>query len=243
MKMKLKPLQVTSLVCALKYTAYFLRYLMHHFQRFYSLTFLVILILTNSACADQEKLRFEAGTHYQVLTNPAKVIDPNKIEVMEVFWYGCSHCFDFEPLLRKWKAQLPHDVIFSKTPAVWREYMKFHANIYYTAEALKLPQSGHDAIFALLIKNPRLIDPKLFSNIFSNHGIETRKFDQMINSFGIITKVSQAQRRIQKNYKIQGTPEIIINGKYRISSKMAGGQAEMLQVADSLINLERRKRL
>ena len=96
--------------------------------------------------------------------------------------------------------------------------------------------------FSLLIKNPRLTDPKYFANIFSDNGIDPKKFDQMISSFGIISKVSQAQRRIQKNYKIQGTPEIIVNGKYRISSKMAGSQSEMLQVADFLINLERRKR-
>ena len=213
-----------------------------HLQRFFSTSFLVILLLSNTACADPSKLQFEAGTHYQVLANPAKVMDPSKIEVMEVFWYGCSHCYDFEPLLRKWKDQLPSDVMFLKTPAVWREFMKFHANVYYTAETLKLPESGHDAIFALLMKNPRLTDPKYFSKIFSNHGIDSNKFGQMINSFGTISKVSQAQRRIQKNYKIQGTPEIIVNGKYRISSKMAGGQAEMLRVADFLINLERRKR-
>ena len=99
-------------------------------------------------------------------------------------------------------------------------------------KTLKLPQSGHDAIFSLLIKNPRLTDPNYFANIFADNGVDPKKFDQMINSFGIISKVSQAQRRIQKNYKIQGTPEIIVNGKYRISSKMAGSQPEMLQVAD-----------
>ena len=212
------------------------------FQRFFSYAILIISFVANTACADPKIAKYEAGTHYQVLSNPARVVDPSKIEVMEVFWYGCSHCFDFEPLLRKWKTQLPDDVNFQKTPAVWREFMKFHANVYYTAKTLKLPQSGHDAIFSLLIKNPRLTDPKYFANIFSDNGIDPKKFDQMINSFGIISKVSQAQRRIQKNYKIQGTPEIIVNGKYRISSKMAGSQSEMLQVADFLINLERRKR-
>ena len=99
------------------------------------------ILFASVACADKSDssaAAFEAGVHYQVLSNPARTLNPNKIEVMEVFWYGCSHCYTFEPLLDKWQASLAGDVVFAKTPAIWRDFMKLHANVYYTAEQLSL---------------------------------------------------------------------------------------------------------
>ena len=113
------------------------------------LLLLPTLILTQSACAEDAALaaQYQAGTHYEVLSNPARTLDPNKIEVMEVFWYGCSHCYAIEPLLAKWKETIADDVIFAKTPAVWRDFMRLHANVYYTAEAFNLPREFHNEIF------------------------------------------------------------------------------------------------
>ena len=203
------------------------------------------ILFISVACADKSEspsAAFEADVHYQILSNPARTLNPNKIEVMEVFWYGCSHCYNFEPLLNKWTSGLADDVIFAKTPAFWGGSMKLHASVYYTAEQLSLSREGHNSIFAMLVKNRSLKDKERFADIFVEHGISRESFNQTLNSFGVMSKVQQAQNRIRKNYLIQGTPEIIVNGKYRISGSMTGGHAQMLEVADYLIALERQEK-
>ena len=187
-------------------------------------------------------VQYEAGVHYQVLDNPARTQDPNKIEVMEVFWYGCSHCYAFEPLIHSWKEGMADDVVFARTPAIWRDMMKTHAKVYYTAEALDMPDALHNDIFALLEKNQRLEDHKVFAQIFAKYGVSEEKYMKTVNAFGITGKVSQAESRARKNYKVQGTPELIVNGKYRISGKSAGGQAGMLEVVNYLVDLERKNK-
>jgi len=206
---------------------------------------LPLLALTQGACADADRgvARYIAGQHYEVLSSPARTRDADKIEVMEVFWYGCSHCYHFEPLLRSWKKQQADDVVFAKTPAVWRKFMKTHAALYYAAEALQLPDAGHDALFTLLVKQPRLVDLQRFAEIFSSHGIDEAAFHKAMSAFGTASKVSQAESRSRKHYRVQGTPEIIVDGKYRVSTRMAGGQAEMLAVVDYLVDLQRRQRV
>ena len=186
--------------------------------------------------------KYQAGVHYEVLPNPARTLDPNKIEVMEVFWYGCSHCFTFEPLIHKWKESKADDVIFARTPAIWRAMMKTHARVYYAAEALNAPDELHNDIFALLLNNPRQEDHNVFAQIFAKHGIDQETYLKTVKSFSITGKISQAETRARKNYRVQGTPEMIVNGKYRISGKMAGSQAGMLQVVNYLVELERKNK-
>ncbi len=187
-------------------------------------------------------VQYQAGVHYEVLPNPARTLDTNKIEVMEVFWYGCSHCWAFEPLIHSWKENIADDVIFARTPAIWRNVMKVHARVYYAAEALNMSDDLHNDIFAMLAKNPRLEDQKQFAEAFANYGVSEEKYLKTVSAFGITGKVSQAESRARKNYRVQGTPEMIVNGKYRISGKMAGSQAGMLQVVNYLIDLERKNK-
>ena len=183
--------------------------------------------------------KYVAGTHYQILPQPVKTVADDKIEVMEVFWYGCSHCQSFEPLIHGWQKSLADDVAFARTPAVWQKMMRSHAALYYVAEALELPHSVHNDLFNLLVKNRRLDDEKKFASVFARYDVAEQDFNKLYKSFGTISKVNQAEKRLKKNYLSQGTPELIVNGKYRIGSRMAGSQAQMLDVANFLIDLER----
>lgn len=184
---------------------------------------------------------YVAGEHYQVLPNPVKVVADDKIEVMEVFWYGCSHCMAFEPLIAGWEKNLADDVAFARTPAVWQKIMRPHAALYYVAEALNAPHEIHMDIFKLLVANRKLDDVDQFAEIFAKYDITRDQFDSAYDSFGIKSKVSKAMKRAQKNYLVQGTPELIVNGRYRVAARMAGGQAEMLDVVNFLIDLERKR--
>ena len=186
---------------------------------------------------------YVAGQHYEVLPNPADTFVPGKIEVMEAFWYGCGHCYSFEPIINVWKKTIADDVSFLRTPAMWDRggVMKHHASVYYAAEALGVLEDVHPDVFDYLAKDKMSTNQDDFAEIFASHGVSREDFEKAFSAFGTRSKVAQAERRTKTNYRIQGTPEMIVNGKYRVSSRTAGGQVEMLSVVGYLVELERNR--
>jgi thiol:disulfide interchange protein DsbA len=204
-----------------------------------SLLLALALSASNTYAADT----YIAGKHYEVLETPVRTSDPKRIEVAEVFWYGCSHCFSFEPMVSTWASQLPEDVNFMHSPAIWHKSMELHARAYYTAKALKVLDSVHLAIFeAMNLKKNKLASKEAIGKIFVAQGVDLDKFNKTFDSFGVVSATKQADAR-QRSYGIKGTPEMVVNGKYRLSAKMAGSQQGMLKVAEYLISIEREKAL
>ncbi|GAA5315956.1 MAG: thiol:disulfide interchange protein DsbA [Candidatus Pelagadaptatus aseana] len=202
------------------------------------------LIFSLAACAEGtgSSPAYKAGVHYAELEQPVRTIDPNKIEVTEVFWYGCGHCFRFEPMLHQWSAKLADDVVFRQSPAMWNKTMQVHARAFYVAQALKVLDKVHQPLFtALNVERKSLATEQELASFFASHGVAEETFLKAYKSFGVTSQVKQADARA-RSYKISGTPEVVINGKYRVSARMAGGQSEMLKVADYLIQKERDER-
>jgi protein dithiol oxidoreductase (disulfide-forming) len=183
--------------------------------------------------------KYIEGTHYQLINNPVKPSNSDKIEITEVFWYGCPHCNQFSPMFEAWAKKLPDDVSTDHSPAVWNKPMIVHAHIFYTAKAFRLLDKMHKEIFdAMHIEQKKLVDKKQIFALFEKHGISQEDFDKTFDSFGVKSQVQQATARA-RSYGITGTPEVIVNGKYRISGRMVSSQAEVLQVANFLIEKER----
>lgn len=177
------------------------------------------------------------GTHYERLPDTA-ASDSDQIEVIEIFWYGCSHCFDFEPMLKEWARDLEEDVVLKKSPAMWdrQGIMANHARIYYTARALGVLDTIHPAAFrALNVEGEKLRTEEAIADFFVSHGVDREEFTSAFNSFGVDSAVRQAEAR-QRTYRIQGTPEIIVDGTYRVAARMAGSHQEVLEVTDYLID-------
>ena len=185
--------------------------------------------------------RYVAGTHYTELRAPVNTKDSSRVEVLEAFWYGCSHCFRFEPLLADWEENKPDDVDFVHFPAMWNGLMKVHAQVYYAAEALDAIDILHEPIFnAINIEGNRLSTEDQIGALFAKHGVAQDAFKSAFNSFSVRTKVNQAEKRME-DYEIRSTPNMIVNGKYLISTGDAvKTQAEMLKVVDFLVEKERR---
>jgi len=191
-----------------------------------------------AAQADAGKT-YAAGTDYDVIDPPVRAVDPAKIEVVEFFWYGCGHCYSFEPMLEQWKKGLPADVSFRGVPAVWQDRMELHAKAYYTAEALGVLDTMHPVIFqAMNVDRKPLASQKEIAALFVANGVSEEDFNKAFNSFGVNSQVKQGIAAA-KAAQITGTPALVVNGKYHISGRKAGTQSDMLKVADYLIEKER----
>ncbi len=202
---------------------------------------LLLPLALNATHATAQDIQYTAGKHYEILPTPVRTSDPKRIEVAEVFWYGCSHCFTFEPMVSTWASQLPENVNFVHSPAIWHKSMELHARAYYTAKALKVLDPVHQAIFeAMNLKRDKLASKEAIGKIFVAQGVDLDKFNKTFDSFGVVSATKQADAR-QRSYNVRGTPEMVVNGKYRINAKMAGGQGGMLKVADYLLKVERER--
>jgi len=194
---------------------------------------------------DVAPVAYVEGTHYERLPQAVPTVDRNKIEVTEVFWYGCSHCYDFEPLIAAWSASLPDDVVLVKNPAMWdnQGIMETHARIYYAAKVLDVEEKVSSAAFrALNIDRQPLRSESDIAKLFTDNGVSQADFERTFNSFGVTSAVRQAESR-QRAYRVQGTPELVVNGTYRISARMAGSQSAMLKVADYLVTKIRNEKM
>jgi thiol:disulfide interchange protein DsbA len=186
---------------------------------------------------------YTAGQDYAVLDTPVRTRDSNKIEVVEVFWYGCSHCYTFEPLVAQWKKSLASDVDFWQSPAIWRPVMSLHAQAFYAAQALGVADKMQAPLFtALAVEHKPLSSEAQIEDLFASHGVDREDFRKAFNSFGVKSQVKQADAR-QRSFGVTGTPELVVNGKYRVSSRLPNGgnqsQVDMLKMVDYLVAQER----
>ena len=181
----------------------------------------------------------EAGKTYVELSNPVPVAVPGKIEVVELFWYGCPHCYAFEPTINPWAEKLPKDVNFRRIPAMFGGPWDAHGQLFLTLEAMGVEHKVHNAVFEAIQKQgKRLTKPDEMADFVATQGVDKDKFLATFNSFAIQGQIKQAKELAQK-YGVQGVPTLIVNGKYRFDLGTAGGPEAVLNVADQLIAKER----
>lgn len=181
----------------------------------------------------------EAGKTYVELTNPVAVSVPGKIEVVELFWYGCPHCYAFEPTINPWVEKLPSDVNFRRIPAMFGGPWDAHGQLFLTLEAMGVEHKVHNAVFEAIQKQgKRLTKPEEMADFVATQGVDKDKFLATFNSFAIQGQIKQAKELAQK-YGVQGVPTMIVNGKYRFDLGTTGGPEATLNVADQLIAKER----
>ena len=183
--------------------------------------------------------RFKAGVHYELLDNPTKVRDPSKIEVTEVFWFGCNHCYALEPYIARWKRDMPLDVTFIKSPATWNDMLKTHARIYYTAKALGIEQQFVPAAFNTIQNEGRMLTGNTeLEYYFRGFDVEKDRYKAVSTSFGVRNAVDQADKKM-KDWKVTGVPSLVVNGKYKVSASRSVRTDELFDVVDFLIEKER----
>lgn len=206
--------------------------------------------LTTGAHPDRKSDLFSAaqlkeGVHFEALPQPVRTITPGKIEITEVFAYSCGHCYKFESYIQPWKSTLPDYIEVVHSPVVWRNLMEPHARIVYTGKALGIFDQVHARTFkAIHEENNRLSNEKAIAKMFAEFGVDEEKFKKTYNSFGVDSQVKQAISRA-KGMRISGTPEVVVDGRFRISTGMPGVQSQpnMLKVAHSIAALVKQNKM
>jgi thiol:disulfide interchange protein DsbA len=183
---------------------------------------------------------FTDGKEYHTLGNPQPVAVPGKIEVVEMFWYGCPHCFHLEPYVQQWLKTKPGDVNFVRIPAVLGKGWELLAKAYYTAELLGVLDKVHSELFdEIHVRHDPIRDEKSLREFFVSHGVLPESFDKTFNSFAVTVKVNNA-RMMSRRYGISGVPTLIVDGKYSTSVGDAGSNEKVFKVVDYLIAKERK---
>ncbi len=158
------------------------------------------------------------GRHYQRLGQPLPT-PPGKVEVIEFFWYGCPHCFVFDPTLEAWVKQLPADVSFRRVHVGFNAMVKLHQRLFFALEAIGAEAQAHAGIFnAFHVQRLNLTDEDSITAMVGKLGVDTAKFKAAFNSFGVNTKAQQATK-LSESYRIDGVPTLGIGGRFVTSPR------------------------
>ena len=201
--------------------------------------FVLFIMLTISpllANADE----FVAGKHYDVIA-PQPTDTGEKIEELEFFWYGCPHCYSFEPYVQSWKKTKSNDVVFARVPAVFRPDWEVQAKTYYALSVMGVIEDVHEKIFEAIHKDKRRLNSfDKIADFLQLHGVDRAAFTKEYNSFAVDSMVRKAKKK-QQAYKISGVPTVVVNGKYLVTGSMAGSYEKMLEIIKQLTKQEVKK--
>ena len=191
----------------------------------------------------QEPLAFEVGTHYQKIVPAQTPVDvpAGKVEVTEFFWYGCPHCYDFEPHLNGWINEKPKNVIFKRVPAIFNKGWVIHAKAYYASEILGITDKTHPAIFDAIHKDKKAMDKAVdLAELMARvSGLEKQDVLDTINSFAVESK-SRKAIQAARLHGLRGVPAVAVNGRFLTSGRQTGDYPTMTKVMDFLVKQESR---
>jgi thiol:disulfide interchange protein DsbA len=196
----------------------------------------VLLLAARGAAA----IELTEGVQYKLLkpAQPTEVA-PGKVEVVEVFWYACGHCYLLESGLESWvRSGKPAYVQLVRLPATWNEVLKTHARVFYMAELLGKPQLHMEIFREINVTGDRMDTSEKIEAFFLSHGVSKADFDKVFSSFAVESKLRRAED-LNRRYKITGTPTVIVNGKYVTDVGMAGSEDKLFQVINELAAREK----
>jgi len=207
------------------------------------------LSLALGACADDApdavtQPTYVDGKDYLSMTVPVPTIAPaDKVEVTEVFRFGCPHCYHFESVLAEWNKTRSPLIDFIHNPVVWDDVTARRATLYYVGQALKIGDETSAAIFKSIHEaaDPRTASTQALMkdddalDMFVSLGADRDKAAKLLTNSTIKYRVNQADSRARA-FAIQGTPEMFVDGRYRVTADLAGTQEQMLKVVDFLVD-------
>jgi thiol:disulfide interchange protein DsbA len=184
-----------------------------------------------------------ANTDYTVLQSPQPVDAAGKVEVIEFFWYGCPHCNEFEPYLEAWEKKQGPDVVFKRVPVAFRDDFIPHSKMYHALVALGLAEKLTPVIFnEIHVKKDYLLTPEKQAEFLATQGVDKKKYMDAYNSFSTQSAI-QRDAKLLQDYKIDGVPTLVVQGKYETGPAQTNSLPGTTQVLDYLIAQIRAKKM
>ncbi len=203
--------------------------------RFVSLLPLLLYALALAPLNAEEA--YSIAGRYEPINPPQPTLSNSgndKVEIVEAFWYGCPHCYRLQPLMDDYIHNAPDYVELRQLPVIFRIAWSMHARAFYIADALGIVEQSHAAFYKALHEDKRqMLTKEELQAFFADLGIGDKEFDSLFRSFAIQSNLRKSEI-MQRRYGVSGTPTLIVNGKYRITTRLAGSAADMIKTASIL---------
>ena len=188
---------------------------------------------------DTPNWKFEEGVHFDRLVPVQGTSSPpDKIEVAELFWYGCLYCYQMDSYVEDWKKKQTQEVNFIHIPAVWNPTMETHARLFLALDAVGELEPAHRDVFrAIHTENElllRLADQERFAKRF---GVSAEDYRDAFRSFGVESQIKRI-KDLMRRYRILGVPTFVVNGKYVVRGAPNSSMTELLEIVDELVQRE-----
>jgi len=184
------------------------------------------------------QMAFVAGNDYEVISPAVKTGHPDKVVVTEIFWYGCPHCFRFEPYIEHWSSKLPDGVVFEQVPSALNQPWVVHARAFYAFKMMGVLDQVHRDFFdAIHLERQKLFDLDSIAGWVASKGLDEKAFRDDAASFQVETQIRKNALK-EKSYGNRGVPAVIVNGKYLVSATLAGSFERMIQIMNFLASRE-----
>ncbi len=199
-----------------------------------SCTFVLVATVL-MACQGETVAQTVDASQYKAVKNPMKPSTGDKIEVLELFWYGCGHCYALEPSVKKWQANKPENAELVKVPALFSKRWEFHGQAYYTMEALGVLDEANDKFFEEIhMRRKQINNLSQLIDFLARFDQSAEDVTAAFNSFGVDSKM-RAARKITRDSGATGVPTILVDGKYLTSESLTGGPVQLFNVVDQLV--------
>ena len=198
----------------------------------------VLLGLSLLSCDGSSQEAYVEGKNYRAISPPVETSEPDKVVVTEMFWYGCPHCFHFEPYIRRWSAKLSDGVVFERLPSTLNQPWEVHARAFYAFKMMGVLEQVHSDFFdAIHVEHQRLFDLESIAGWVASNGLDEKAFREDYASIAVDTQLGK-NALMEKSYGNRGVPAMIVNGKYLVSASYADSYEQMLEIVNFLVNRE-----
>lgn len=201
----------------------------------WTLGLITAFLISTTAIAQQA---YVEGVDYTVISPSVKTAHPDKVVVTEMFWYGCPHCFRFEPYIVNWEKNIPEGVVFEQVPSVLNPSWSTHARAFYALKLMGVQEKVHKKLFdEIHVKRKRLNSIDQLADFVADQGLDEKLFRDSYASFPVDTQIRK-NTQTEKRYGHNGVPSVIINGKYLATGSMAGSNDRLIKIIDYLVASE-----
>jgi thiol:disulfide interchange protein DsbA len=215
---------------------------MSHSRKRLAAILLATAALFSASLHAQGLVPYQEGLHYFKI-DQASAMPSDKVEVVEMFSYLCTHCYTFDPYINRWAAKAPEHVEFRRIPVVFgRSSWELYARGYVTAEVMGVTDQAHKALMERLWKEKKILRSlDEIAGFYAGFGLDKDKFLSTAQSFAVDGRIRKDQQLV-RDYGITGTPSMVVNGKYRVTGNAAIPSFDaMLDVVDYLVEIEASK--